>query len=176
MYDIAKSLHIIFIVSWFAGLFYMVRLFIYHYESNDKEQSEKTALQSQFKIMEKRLWYIITWPAMIGTILFGTWMLALNPILLEMDYMQIKLGFVFILILYHFICQNIYKNLQKNIFSWSSGKLRLWNELATLLLVSIVFIIVLKNSINWIYGVIGFFGIGILLMIGIKIYKNLKKD
>lgn len=176
MYDIAKALHIIFVVSWFAGLFYMVRLFIYHTETTDKPQPEKEILQKQYKIMEKRLWNIITWPAMIGTIVFGTWMLILNPGLLKFGYMHIKLTFVLGLIIYHIICHKIFLNLKNDKINLTSGKLRVWNEIATLFLVAIVFIIVLRNSMNWIYGVGGFFGVGILLMLGIKLYKKTRKD
>ena len=176
MYDIAKSLHIIFMVSWFAGLFYIVRLFIYHTEAESKDEQQKNILQQQYKIMEKRLWYIITWPAMIGTILFGVWMLIVNPELLKFGFMHIKLAFVFILITYHFTCHKIYKDLQHDYIKLTSGKLRIWNEVATLLLVSIVFIIILKSSLNWIYGVLGFFGVAILLMLGIKLYKKTRKN
>ena len=74
-YFVLKALHLIFVVSWFAALFYIVRLYIYHAEAEDKEEPAKEILQTQYKIMEKRLFYIIGWPAMILTTLFGTWML-----------------------------------------------------------------------------------------------------
>ena len=74
MYLYPKALHIIFVVSWFAGLFYIIRLFIYHTEAEEKPESERKALQDQFKIMENRLWYIITWPAAILATVFGVWM------------------------------------------------------------------------------------------------------
>lgn len=171
-YDIIKSLHIIFMVSWFAGLFYIVRLFIYNVEAGKKENEEKKILQNQYKIMQKRLWYIIAWPAMVLTVIFGVWMLILKPELLDFGYMHIKLSFAFLLVIYHLICHKVFSNLQKGIGSYTSGKLRIWNEAATLFLVAIVFIIELKDSINWIYGVVGFFSVAILLMLGIKLYKK----
>jgi len=171
-YDIVKSLHIIFMVSWFAGLFYIVRLFIYHVEAEKKEGEEKSILQSQYKIMQKRLWYIISWPAMILTVVFGTWMLILKPELLEFGYMHIKLSFAALLVVYHFICHKVFSNLQKDKGNYTSGKLRIWNEVATMFLVAIVFIIELRDTMNWIYGVVGFFGVAILLMMGIKLYKK----
>ena len=171
-YNIIKSLHIIFMVSWFAGLFYIVRLFIYHVEAGKKENEEKEILQNQYKIMQKRLWYIIAWPAMVLTVIFGIWMLILKSELLDFGYMHIKLSFAFLLVIYHLICHKVFSNLQKGIGSYTSGKLRIWNEVATLFLVAIVFIIELKDSINWIYGVVGFFTVAILLMLGIKIYKK----
>ena len=171
-YNIIKSLHIIFMVSWFAGLFYIVRLFIYYVESDKKESEEKKILQNQYKIMQKRLWYIIAWPAMVLTAIFGIWMLILKPELLDFVYMHIKLSFAGLLLIYHFICHKVFSDLQKGMGSYTSGKLRIWNEVATLFLVAIVFIIELKDSINWIYGVVGFFSVAILLMVAIKIYKN----
>ena len=175
--DILKSLHIIFMVSWFAGLFYMVRLFIYHVEAQEKEDQVRTILSGQFEIMEKKLWWIITTPAMVLTVVFGVWMLVLNwDYYKQAPWMHIKLTFVFFLLIYHFICQKIMFQFHQNKFNWTSMKLRLWNEVATLFLVSIVFIVVLKDSFNWIKGVLGFFGVAILLMIGIQWYKRLRKS
>jgi len=171
-YTVLKALHIIFMVSWFAGLFYIVRLFIYHTESQDQSEQEKLILGNQFKIMEKKLWWIITTPAMILTVVFGVSMLILNPTLLKMDWMHLKLTFVILLLIYHFVCQKIMLKLDKNIFTWNSNKLRLWNEVATLALVAIVFLVIMKNSLNWIYGTVGFFAVAVALMIAIKIYKR----
>ncbi len=173
-YLVIKALHIIFMVSWFAGLFYIIRLFIYHTEANDKPDMERNILQSQFKIMERKLWYIITWPAMVLTVTFGVWMLVLNPALLKSGYMHIKLGFVAGLIIYHLVCGNILRQLKQNIFKLTSFKLRLLNELATLFLVAIVFIIVLRHSMNWVWGLLGFFGTAFLLLIAVKTYKQIR--
>lgn len=175
-YDFIKALHLIFMVSWFAGLFYMVRLFIYFREAADRPTLEKEILQSQFVIMMQRLWWIITVPSMILTVVFGTWMIALNPAyLLAAPWMHLKLGFVFLLLLYHFYCQKLLRDCQKGVLLWSSNQLRLWNELATLFLVSIIFIVVLKGKFSWLSGTIGFFAVGIFLMLGIKLYKKLRK-
>src|SRR5690554_5477622 len=125
-YTVLKALHIIFMVSWFAGLFYIVRLFIYHTEAQDKSEQEKEILSAQFKIMERKLWWIITTPAMILTVLFGTLMLVDNPALLKMPWMHLKLTFVALLLVYHFICQDIMQKLDKDRFKWNSNKLRLW--------------------------------------------------
>ena len=101
LFNISKALHIIFMVSWFAGLFYMVRLFIYFVEAGSKEENESKILRKQYLIMQKRLWYIISWPAMILTLIFGSIMLIINPDLLIVGYMHIKLTFVFLLVAYH---------------------------------------------------------------------------
>ncbi len=172
-----KALHIIFVVSWFAGLFYIVRLFIYHTEAQDKSEDEKRILSKQFVIMEHKLWWIITTPAMVLTIVFGTWMIVLNhDYYLSAPWMHVKLGFVGVLLVYHFICQKIMNDLKKDIYNWKSNSLRIWNELATLCLVAIVFIVVLKNELNWWKGTVGFFAVAIGLMILIKLYKKLRKQ
>lgn len=175
-FDTVKALHIIFVVSWFAGLFYIVRLFIYHTEAQERIESEKKVLSDQFEIMEKKLWWIITTPAMVLTIVFGTWMLLLNwDYYGTQGWMHIKLGFVALLLVYHFVCQNIMLKLKSGVFKWTSNSLRLWNELATLCLVAIVFLVVMKNQLTWLKGTIGFFAVAIGLMILIKIYKRLRK-
>ncbi|MEZ4938898.1 MAG: CopD family protein [Crocinitomicaceae bacterium] len=167
-----KSLHLIFMVSWFAGILYMVRLFIYHAEAQSKPVNEKQILTSQFRIMEKRLWYIISWPAMVLTTVFGVWMLIENPVLLEQGFMHIKLTLVFGLIVYHLGLHQIFLKLQKDERNYKSERLRILNEVGTMFLVAIIFVIIMKNSFDWIYGLIGFFGLGILLMILIKAYKK----
>jgi putative membrane protein len=173
-YLYAKSLHIIFIITWFAGLFYTVRLFIYHTEAQSKASPEKEILQNQYKLMTKRLWHIITWPSAILASLFAFWMLYINPDLLKMPWMHVKLGFVLLLYIYHFVCHYIYKQLQNDIIRYSSTKLRLWNEVPTLILFSVVFIVVLKSAVNWIYGLIGIIALGMLLMIAVRTYKAIR--
>lgn len=175
-YQIFKALHIIFMVSWFAGLFYIVRLFIYHAEANEKTQIEKDILHQQFELMQWRLWYIITTPAMYLTVVFGVLMLMANSSLLQLPWMHVKLTLVVLLLVYHFICQSIMNNQKNKTSALTSNKLRLWNELATLFLVAIVFIVELQHTMNWIGGVVGFFGVGITLMIGIKLYKKYRKN
>jgi len=170
-----KALHIIFVVSWFAGLFYIVRLFIYHTEAQERSEVEKNVLSKQFIEMEKKLWWIITTPAMILTIVFGTWMIILNPSYLQMPWMHIKLGFVGLLLIYHFVCQKIMVDLKNNQFKWKSNGLRIWNEVATLALVAIVFLVVLKNELTWWKGTVGFFAVAVGLMLLIKLYKKIRK-
>ena len=173
-----KALHIIFVVTWFAGLFYIIRLFIYHVEAEDKEEPAKEILQTQYKLMAKRLWYMITWPSAILASFFAFWMLYQNPYFLSKPWMHIKLTFVVALYFYHGSCQIIYKQLQNDVIKYSSFKLRIWNEVATIILFAIVFLVTLQNAINWIWGVVGIALFGILLMFGIKLYKNIraKKD
>lgn len=170
-----KSLHIIFITTWFAGLFYIIRLFIYYKEAEEKPKNEQQILLPQYKLMIKRLWYIITWPSAVLATIFAICLLYLQPAWLQMSWMHIKLGFVAALFAYHWTCQIMYNQIEKGHLKYSSFALRLWNEVATIILFACVFLVVLKNSLGWVFGTLGIIGVSILLMLGIKLYKNIRK-
>ncbi|GMN07682.1 CopD family protein [Croceitalea sp. MTPC5] len=173
-YNYIKSLHLIFVVTWFAGLFYIPRLFIYHIEANDKPSPEKEILTTQLKLMTKRLWFIISWPSAVLCTFFAVWLLVLMPGWLEQSWMHIKLGFVLLLILYHLKCHQIFKQFQRDEVKYTSNFMRIWNEATTIILFAVVFLVVLKSAFNWIYGVVGIIVLGILLMLGIKLYKRIR--
>ncbi|HMG94186.1 MAG TPA: CopD family protein [Chryseolinea sp.] len=170
-----KAVHIIFIVTWFAGLFYMPRIFIYIVEAHSKPEPEKSILLKQLKMMASRLWFAITWPSAIITLGIGTSMILNQPEWLQQGFMHIKLTLVFLLYLYHFSLHIIFKQLNIDVVKYSSQQLRFWNEVATLFLISIVFIIVLKNALSMAWGVIGLVTISILITAGIRIYKKFRK-
>ncbi len=172
-----KSLHIIFVTTWFAGLFYIIRLFIYYKEAEEKLETEKTILLKQYKLMIKRLWYIITWPSAVLATIFAVWMLVLplGQAYLTQPWMLIKLGFVLALYLYHGTCQIMYNQINKGYLKYSSFALRIWNEVATIILFACVFLVVLKNVLGWVFGVIGIVGVSVLLMLGIKLYKKIRE-
>lgn len=167
-----KALHIIFVITWFAGLFYIVRLFVYHAEAEKKEEPAKSILQNQYKIMSKRLWYIITWPSAILASFFAFVMLYLLPEFLTQAWMWVKLSFVFLLYLYQWGCHSIYRQLQNDIVKYSASKMRIWNEGATIILFSVVFLVELQNGINWIWGLVGLFVFAFVLLFFIKLYKK----
>ncbi len=173
-YNYIKSLHLIFIITWFAGLFYIPRLFVYHIEAAEKQEPERSILTTQLKLMTKRLWYIITWPSAILASIFAFWMLYLMPAWVEQDWMQVKLGFVVLLYAYHFKSHLIFKEMQQDVIKWTSNQMRLWNEGATLILFSVIFLVIVRDAINWIYGVLGIFLLAAMLMLGIKIYKRIR--
>lgn len=173
LFKYALALHIIFIVTWFAGLFYIVRLFIYHTEAEQKMEPERSILQAQYKIMEKRLWYGITWPSMIITLIMGPWVMSYNfSYYITSAYFILKLCFVAALVLYHLQCHVMFKQLQNNIVKHNSFKLRLWNEVATVLLFAIVFLIVLKSNAGFVWGMLGLIIFSATLMLAIQIYKK----
>lgn len=171
-----KAVHIIFIVTWFAGLFYMPRLFVYIIESNAKPEPEKSILLKQLNLMASRLWYGITWPSAIITLGMGTSLLINQPQWLSMGFMHIKLTLVFLLYLYHVSLQVILNQLKKGTVKYTSQQMRLWNEVSTLFLISIVFLIVLKNALSMLWGLAGLLAVVILIMTGMRVYKKFRKD
>ena len=173
MYFYIKAIHIIFVVTWFAGLFYIVRLFVYSAEANEKQEPERGILLKQISIMQKRLWYGITWPSAILTLIFGTWMGFLFGSL--PSWLLVKLLFVLGLFIYHLFLHHIFRQQQKLNFRWNSQQLRIWNEVATLFLVAIVMLAVVKQLISFIWGILVLIAIGILLFAAIKIYKRFRK-
>ena len=154
-----------------AGLFYIVRLFIYHTEAQQKPEPDRKILSDQFEIMERKLWYIISVPSMVLVLAAGITMLIIEPIWLQQTWMHIKLTFVAGLLVYHFICQYKMKQMAKGIFNWTSTQLRIWNEVATIFLFAIVFLVVLKSAVNWIYGIIGLVLFTLIIMSAVKVYK-----
>jgi protoporphyrinogen IX oxidase len=175
-----KALHIIFIVTWFSGLFYIVRLFIYNTEANEKAEPEKTILHNQLNIMIKRLWLGITWPSAILTLILGPWVMfneGWHKLLFTEGgrWLFIKLQFVFLLYVYHFTLHAMYKQQQRGLFKYTSQQLRLWNEVATIFLVAIVILATVKQSMSWLWGLTGLVGFIILLMSAIRVYKILRQ-
>jgi putative membrane protein len=157
-------------------LFYIPRIFIYHIEAALKSSPEKEILATQLKLMAKRLWYIITWPSAILALLFGIWLLALAPYWFEQSWMHAKLGFVVLLIAYHIKTHLIFKQLQNDQINYTSNFMRIWNEGATLILFAVVFLVLLKSTLNMAYGMVGLIGLALLLMLGIKLYKRTRSD
>ncbi len=171
-----KTLHIIFIVTWFAGIFYMPRLFIYNTEALDKIGIEKEVLQKQFGVMMKRLWYGIAWPSAIVTLILGllVWYKMYNFIV--MDWLVVKLLFVVGLYAYHYTLHVIFKQHQKGIFKYTSNQLRIWNEVATVFLVAIVALAVVKESMSFLWLLISLIVFIFILLSAIKIYKVIRKN
>ncbi len=172
MYNYIKALHIIFIVTWFSGLFYIVRLFVYHAEAADKPEPAKTILENQYRVMIRRLWLGITWPSAILTLIFGPWMWWMMGSL--PTWLLVKLCFVLGLYGYHFSLHHIYRQQMRGVFTWSSQRLRIWNEVATVFLVAIVMLATVKDSMSWARGLIGLFLFVVLLMGAIRIYKKIR--
>jgi protoporphyrinogen IX oxidase len=169
-----KALHLIFMVTWFAGLFYLVRLFVYHKEAEAKESPVREALTEQFAVMERRLYYIITWPGMVLTVIFGTLMIILNPAYLDV-WLYVKLAMVVALIGYHLYCGEIMQDLKAGRCSLRPFHFRLLNEGPTLLLFGIITIAVFKNMVDflWVFG--GLVCLGVVLFLAARMYKGYRE-
>ena len=175
-----KALHIIFVVTWFAGLFYIPRLFIYNTEASIENENEKNVLRKYFTTMLKRLWYGITWPSAILTLIFGIWVLIDTGYYLIIfqeagRWLLIKLIFVILLYAYHWFLQIIVNQEVKGIFKYTSQQLRILNEVATVFLISIVMLATVKISISFVWGLVGLIVLIIVLMAAIKIYKHIRE-
>lgn len=177
-YSILKSLHIIFVVSWFAGLFYLPRLLVYHAEAQSKEPNEKAILSAQFSKMEKLLFNAIMIPAM-----FLTWITGLILIYLAWwdsfashTWLHLKLSFVVGITIFHFVCRHFIRQFQQGNFIISGPQLRMFNEIATILLVAVVFLVVAKNTLDMIYGLVGFVIFAIVIMAAVKIVRKYRTN
>ena len=166
-----KSLHIIFTVCWFAGIFYLVRLLIYFKESESRNEEEKKILQPQYLLMINRLLKYITWPSTILTIIFGFSMIYLNPMLLKNNWMISKLFFVLLLFFYTYTCHIFYTQARNGGLMFSESFFRLWNELATVFLFVIVFLAILKNSVSWLFLLSLIVTVIAVLFFLIKLYR-----
>ena len=174
-YLIFKSIHIISVVTWFAGLFYMPRLFVYFAEADTKSEIEKNILQNQFKIMQRRLWYGITIPSSIVVLVLGLSLLQNYLPITDYPWLMLKLIFVVGLYIYFYFLHKIFKQQQNNIIAFSPMALRIINEISTIFLFAIVFLVVLKSILNMVWGLIALVGFIFILMIGIKVYKNIRE-
>ena len=167
-----KALHIIGVVVWFSGLFYMGRLFVYHQEASDRPEGEHQLLQAQFGLMEKRLWYAITWPGMLVTLIMGVALLYFWGF---PAWIHAKLVLVIILLGYHGMCGRLRKQLVKGNCSWSSKQLRMFNEIPSLLLIAIVFAVVFKEQLSWPVFLLALAGVALLIGGSVQIYAKLRK-
>lgn len=134
-----KALHIVAIVCWFAGLFYLPRLFVYH------SMSEDQASLDRFQVMERKLYRGIMMPSMVATLIFGVSMIILNPVLFSTGgWLHAKLALVVLLIGYHHMCGAQLKRFARNENTRSHIFYRWFNELPVLLLLAIVILVVIK--------------------------------
>ncbi len=169
-----KALHLVGAVSWFAGLFYLPRLLIYDVEANDRPEAERRVLQPQFRLMGHRLWYGITTPAMIFTLVFGFW-LALSSSHWGTLWLNVKLGALAGLVAYHYVMGRLRKQVLTGDCRWRSIHLRLWNEVATVFLLVIIFLAVMKNlAFHWTV-LAAIVGTIVGLAAAVAIYKQLRQ-
>ena len=175
LFSITKAIHIIFVVSYFAGIFSMVRLFLYHTEALQKDEPERSILHRQFSFMEERLWNIITVPALIIMSVTGIYMFYLMDwAYFLFGWMHVKLLFIGILLWYHYYSWRIMKRLQAGQATLTSLQLRMLNEVATLILFVVVFAVVLKALFTtyWYFALLAFVAMGALIMLIVKLVNR----
>lgn len=168
-----KAIHIIFVVTWFAGMFYMVRLLIYNREAQDRQEPGRTILESQYGLMMRRLQYGITWPSAVLTLVLGLGML--HEFIPIPTWLWAKIGIVFLLYLYQISIEVLYSQQRKGLFKYTSTQLRVWNELATVFLVAIVFLVVVKSNMSLVYGLGGLLVLMVVLFVAIQLYRRARR-
>lgn len=172
-----KAFHLIGVVVWFAGLFYLVRLFVYHAEAQQQPEPAQTILKNQYELMEKRLYNIITTPGMVVTVSMAICLLTTEPEVLKSWWLHLKLTFVALLLIYHFWCGRIMKKLAMGECNWSGQQFRALNEAPTVLLVLIVLLAVFKNSLPLDLTTWVIVALVISMIAAIQLYaKKRKKD
>ncbi len=142
-----KAFHIVGMVCWFAGLFYLPRLFVYHAEAYEQPEPARSILTNQYQVMEKRLYSIIMNPAMLLTIAMAIGLVTTEPDVMKQPWMHIKLGFVLLLVGYHHYCKRIMKKLAANECKMTGQQFRWFNEIPTVFFVIVVMLAVFKNSL-----------------------------
>jgi protoporphyrinogen IX oxidase len=142
-----KSFHILGFVAWFAGLFYLPRLFIYHIEAEERQEPVRSALQEEYSRIEKLLYKLIMMPAMIFTIAMAIGIIFTEPDVLKQTWLHAKLVFVLLLIAFHFYCGRLIRQLETKTCSINSLQMRRINEIPTIVLSLIVLLAIFKNSL-----------------------------
>jgi protoporphyrinogen IX oxidase len=172
-YQWFKSFHIIGFTVWFAGLFYLVRLFIYHVEANEQPEPARSILKAQYQVMEQRLYSIITNPGMFVTLAMAIGIISTEPEIIHQSWLHIKIGLVLLLVGYHHYCKSLMKKLALDQCKWSSQQLRALNELPTLFLVAIVLLAIFKNSLPT--DLTGYLIVGLIVLMAATIQLYARK-
>jgi putative membrane protein len=175
IYLLVKGLHVVGFVSWFAGLFYIVRLYVYHVEALERPEPDRTILTRQFEKMERLLWYAITVPAMVMTVVFGStlavFFVRMAGGFANVSWLHAKLALVVLLLAYHWQCGRLRRELAAGTCRWTSPRLRQWNEVATLLLVAIVMVAIFKSLFDALWGTLALVGLGVVLGVAVKLVR-----
>ena len=171
-----KAFHLIGVVVWFAGLFYLVRLFVYHAEAEQEPEPARTILKKQYELMEKRLYSIITTPGMIVTVAMAIGLISTEPEIMKSSWLHIKLAFVLLLIGYHHYCKRIMKKLAAGECQWTGQQFRVLNEAPTLLLVTIVLLAVFKNNLPLDLTTWLIVGLVVLMAVSIQLYAKKRRQ
>lgn len=169
-----KALHLVGVVAWMAGLFYLVRLFVYHAEAAAKPEPARTILIEQYRLMERRLLRGITTPAMLITVAAATVLYVLNPTLLRQPWMHVKLLFVTLLLAYHHLCGRTVKKLASATPTQSGEWYRWANEVPTVILLAVAVLVVFKGAVSWMALAVALVTLLVLIVVGIRVYARVR--
>ncbi len=170
-----KAFHIVGIVAWFAGLFYLPRLFVYHAEAYEQPEPARTILTSQYQIMERRLYSIIMTPAMLLTIAMAIGLVSTEPEVLKQPWFHAKMAIVVLLIGYHHYCKRLMKKLALDECKMTGQQFRWFNEIPTVLFIVVVMLAVFKNSLPTDITVWGIAGMVVAFAVAIQLYARKRR-
>lgn len=170
-----KAFHIIGVVVWFAGLFYLVRLFVYHVEADERPEPAKSILKDQYALMEKRLYSLITTPGMVLTVVMAIALVVAAPDLLKQTWLHVKLTFVLLTVGYHFYCRRIMNQLAAGTCQWGGKQMRGLNEVPTVFLVLVVLLAVFKNQLPTSATAWGTLGLIVAMAAIIQLYARKRR-
>lgn len=174
-YQWFKAFHLVGIVCWFAGMFYLPRLFVYHAEANEQPEPARSILKNQYQIMEKRLFSIIMTPAMLLTIAMAIGLISTEPEVLREPWLHIKLVCVALLLVYHHLCLRIMKQFAADTCKMTGQQFRWFNEFPTVLFVIVVMLAVFKNNLPTSATAWGIFGMVVAMAAFIQLYARKRR-
>lgn len=169
-----KAAHVIFVITWFAAIFYLGRLLVYTEESRHRKDDPKKLINSQLLLMTRRLLFAIGWPSVVLTWILGLTLVYYYPML--PSWLIIKIVLVFVLTLYFLSLHYIHLEQAKGKYTWTSFQLRMWNEVPTVFLVAIVTLVIVKSGLSPIWSILGLIGFSAILLLSIRIYKYFRRN
>jgi len=174
-YSWYKAFHIVGFVCWFAGMFYLPRLFVYHAEANEQPEPARSILKNQYRIMEKRLYSIIMTPAMLLTIAMAIGLITTEPGVLKEPWLHVKLACVALLLGYHHYCKRLMKKLAADECKMTGQQFRWFNEFPTVFFVIVVMLAVFKNNLPTDATAWGIFAMVVAMGAAIQLYARKRR-
>jgi putative membrane protein len=159
-----KAAHLVATVFFFAGTIHIVRLFVAHRAALARWEPDRTILTDEFGAMERRALFWLNWPALMVALLLGGWMLVRAPGLLKLPFVQVGMGMYAAVVGYHFSVHRIYVHLQQGTLRWPAFKLQLWSQGASMLLLALILLALMRDRLTWTWGVLGLMVVGGIVM------------
>lgn len=171
-----KALHLFALVAFFAGTFHIVRLFVAHREAMAKWEPDRTILTRQFTALERRALYYLIWPALVAFVLIGSYILWQLPGLLKLPFMQVLLGYMAVLMLYHGMVHRLHHRLRSGEVKWGALQLRAWAQGATMFLFLLIVLVLFRERTTWVWGMVGLLAVGGVFMLVVITLRGKSTD